>query len=202
MSTRRAVGLLVPVVWFFGMLASWQVGLWISVPIAATILVAAVLFTDGRRIGELLRPSRRVVVVSAVAVVWMVAATYALFPLLEALLPSVGTATDDIYSRFLSTRRAAVMALAVVPLIVAEEILFRGALQAAIHTRSRTVTVLLSALIYAAAQAPLGSALLVGVAFVCGAYWSALRLFSASLVPPLLAHLAWDVALIIVPLRG
>jgi uncharacterized protein len=61
--------------------------------------------------------------------------------------------------------------------------------------------VVLAALAYALAHAPLGSPLLVAVALLCGLTWGALRATTASLLPPLLAHLLWDVlVLLCVPL--
>ena len=54
-----------------------------------------------------------------------------------------------------------------------------------------------AAVAYAVAHAPLGSALLVVVAFLCGLAWGALRAASKSLVPPLMAHLVWDVLVLL-----
>ncbi len=57
--------------------------------------------------------------------------------------------------------------------------------------------VILAALAYALAHAPLGSPVLVVVALSCGVVWGALRAASASLVPSLLAHLVWDILVLL-----
>jgi membrane protease YdiL (CAAX protease family) len=57
-------------------------------------------------------------------------------------------------------------------------------------------------LLYALAHLSLGSPLLVGLALACGLFWSGLRSWSGSLVPPLLAHLVWDAVIILAPVGG
>jgi len=85
------------------------------------------------------------------------------------------------------------------PLVVlSEELVWRGVVQAALRRRFRPVAAVgLAAGAYAGAHVPIGSPLLVVVAFACGCYWSALRARTDSLVPPLLCHLAWDVAIMV-----
>jgi membrane protease YdiL (CAAX protease family) len=62
-----------------------------------------------------------------------------------------------------------------------------------IRTLSRlTAVVVLSAVAYAVAHAPIGSPLLVALALLCGLFWSALRAWTGSLVAPLVSHLLWD----------
>jgi membrane protease YdiL (CAAX protease family) len=57
--------------------------------------------------------------------------------------------------------------------------------------------------LYAAAHAPARSWLLTAVALACGAFWTALRAGSRSLVPCTLAHLIWDVLVMALkPLEG
>ena len=55
----------------------------------------------------------------------------------------------------------------------------------------------LAAVAYALAHAALGSPLLVVVALLCGIAWGALRTASKSLIPPLVAHLVWDVLVLL-----
>jgi membrane protease YdiL (CAAX protease family) len=57
--------------------------------------------------------------------------------------------------------------------------------------------VLLAAATYALAHAAIGSLLLVVVALLCGIVWGALRAASKSLLPPLIAHLVWDVLVLL-----
>ena len=54
-----------------------------------------------------------------------------------------------------------------------------------------------SAFAYALAHAPAGSPLLTFIALACGLYWGGLREASRSLLPSLIAHLLWDIALLV-----
>ena len=55
----------------------------------------------------------------------------------------------------------------------------------------------LSACVYALAHVPLGSPVLVFAALACGLCWGALRAATSSLVPALVAHLLWDVVVLL-----
>ena len=84
------------------------------------------------------------------------------------------------------------------PVILGEELVWRGVVQAALVRRLgpwRGVT--LAAVAYALAHAPLGSPVLVVVAFLCGLAWGALRATTSSLVPTLVAHLVWDLLVLL-----
>ncbi len=196
---RDSVRLAIPVVWAAGMFAA-RLDPWLAIGTAAAILVAAVLATDAARVGSLLRPTLRLLVIAVLAAATMAAVTALGFSALIRWMPSLGGMSADIYGSFIDRHTTPATLAFVVPLVLAEEILWRGAFQDAIRLRSQTASVLLAAAIYAAAHAPFGSPLLAVVAFVCGIYWSALRAASGSLVPSLVAHLAWDVTLILVPL--
>jgi membrane protease YdiL (CAAX protease family) len=50
---------------------------------------------------------------------------------------------------------------------------------------------------YALAIAPLGSPVLMVVAFFCGLSWGTLRAATASLIPALVAHLLWDLLVLL-----
>jgi membrane protease YdiL (CAAX protease family) len=56
--------------------------------------------------------------------------------------------------------------------------------------------VVVAALAYGVGHAPVGSLLLPVVALCCGLYWSALRQWTGSLVPALLAHVLWDLTVL------
>lgn len=197
---RSAVRWSVPVVWAGGMLAARSLDPWTAIPVAATILCTAILVTDGRRMRALLQPSPRLAGTALLAALVMLAATYLLFPLVVRSIPAIGERSVGIYAEFLSGRPLWMVIGFVVPLILAEEILWRGAFQEGMAMRQPVLRVVLCGVVYAASHAPLGSALLVGVAFLCGVYWAGIRAYSDSLVPSLTAHLVWDLALILVPL--
>ena len=196
---RDLVRLAIPVVWAAGMFAA-RFDPRLAIGTAAALLVAAALITDAARVAALLRPTLRLSVVALLAAAVMIAVTDLGFLALIRWMPSLHGMSAQIYGWFIGGHTTAATLAFVVPVVFAEEILWRGAFQDALPFRSQTARVLLAATVYAAALAPFGSPLLVGVAFVCGVYWSALRAASKSLVPSLVAHLAWDVTLIIVPL--
>jgi membrane protease YdiL (CAAX protease family) len=123
----------------------------------------------------------------------MAAATYLLYPALARLSPSIATDTVRLYAAF-RTLPPVIGLLALLPVIVGEELVWRGVVQTELVRRLgpwRGVT--LAALAYALAHAPLGSPILVAGALLCGMAWGTLRAGSGSLVPSLMAHLAWDV---------
>ena len=196
---RNSVRLAIPVVWAAGMFAA-RLDPRLAIGTAAALLVAAVLVTDASRVAALLRPTLQLLVIAVVAAAAMIAVTDFSFSALIRWMPSLRGMSAEIYGRFVERHTTPATLAFVVPLVFAEEILWRGALQDALPLRSQTAKVLLAAAIYAAAHAPFGSALLSVVAFVCAIYWSGLRAASGSLIPSLVAHLAWDVTLIIVPL--
>ncbi|MGZ7081083.1 MAG: CPBP family intramembrane glutamic endopeptidase, partial [Thermoanaerobaculia bacterium] len=144
---------------------------------------------------ELLRITPRTIALGAAAAVAMIAVTYLAIPSLVRGIPSIGVGAREIYAR-LTGRSPMVMLIGVLPVIVAEEVLWRGEFQQSMGKWS----VLPTAATYAIAHVPLGSTLLVVVAFFCGLYWSALREISGSIVPSLCAHMVWDIALIVYPL--
>lgn len=195
MKSRKLVGLAIPLVWAAGMFAA-RFDPRIAIASAAAVLVGAVLATDSVRIAALLRPTLRLLIIGVLAGAVMIAVTDGAFAALVRLYPTLRGMSAEIYRRFVDTHTTAATLAFVVPIVFAEEILWRGAFQDVLSVRSPLARVLFCAAIYAAAHAPFGSPLLVLVAFVCGLYWSALRAASGSVVPSLVAHLAWDIALI------
>ena len=108
-------------------------------------------------------------------------------------VPSIAAEAAALYAAFRAPSPA-VAAIALGPVVLGEELVWRGAVQAALVGRfGRRGGVFLAAVAYALAHAALGSPLLVVVAFLCGIAWGALRAASKSLIPPLVAHLVWDV---------
>jgi membrane protease YdiL (CAAX protease family) len=192
-SARTSLALASMVVWLVAAASARPLGIWLTIGGAAVVLGAAVLVLDGAATRRTLRPSTRLVAVGATAGGLMAAATYLLYPALARLSPSVATDTARLYAWFRALP-AVMAALALLPVIIGEELVWRGVVQAELVRRFgswRGVT--LAALAYTLAHAPLGSPLLVAAALLCGIAWSTLRAVSGSLVPSLLAHLVWDV---------
>lgn len=204
-TTQTATRLAVPLVWAAAMVVGRYLDPWIPIAVASLTMSAALLAGDRLLMRELFRPSRRSIILGLLSAVVMIVTTYLVYPLLARSGAGIDGQTDVIYSMFLSGRPLVTVLLFVIPIIFAEEIMWRGAFQEWTGTRFRgqpIAIVVLAGLVYAIAHIPMGSGLLVVVALVCGLFWSALRSVSRSLLPSFIAHLAWDIALILVPLRG
>ena len=119
------------------------------------------------------------------------------------LSPAAATDAARLYASFRALPPA-IASLALLPVITGEELVWRGLVQTELVRRlGRWTGVVLAALAYALAHAPLGSPLLVAAALLCGMVWGTLRAATASLVPSLLAHLVWDILVFLVlPLDG
>ncbi len=127
----------------------------------------------------------------------MAAVTDLLYPVLARRVPFLATDTALLYSAFRAPSLA-VASVALAPVVVGEELVWRGVVQAALIRRfGGAGGVVLAAVAYALAHAPLGSPVLVAVALLCGIAWGALRAASKSLVPPAVAHLVWDVLVLL-----
>lgn len=97
------------------------------------------------------------------------------------------------------------LATLVVVISACEEIVWRGRpleeaeLRSGTHplTPAATAQVLLVALLYGACHLTSGSFLLALLAAACGLAWGLLRVAGRSLWPSILAHAAWDLAVLV-----
>lgn len=180
------------VLWLAAAASTGAFGIWRAIGGVAVALGLAVLALDRRAAMALLEPRWTLVLLGAIAGCVMAAATYLLYPLVASMAPLVAADTDRLYAQFRAPSLV-VASVALTPVIVGEELVWRGAVQTALVSRLgqwRGVT--LAAVLYALVHAPLGSPVLVAVALSCGLAWGALRTATASLVPTLVAHLLWD----------
>ena len=185
------------IVWVAAAASTGRLGIWVALGGASVALGAAVLLFDRPAATALLRPSSRLVLVGAVAGGLMAAATYLLYPTLARILPFVPTDAARLYAAFRAPPPI-IASVALVPVVVGEELVWRGVVQTSLVRRFgawRGVT--LAAVAYALVHAPLGSPVLVAVAFICGLAWAALRATTASLIPGLVAHLLWDLVVLL-----
>lgn len=200
LSGRRVdtLAALVAALWAGGAALAGQDGLWLGVGSVALVLGAAVLVLDPLGLRARLRPSAGRVLVGLLAGVAMCGVTYGLYPLLARAAPALAEAAASLYrsARFLSPLAAAV---ALGPIIVGEELVWRGLVQGALARRvSEPASVLLGTAAYVLAHAPIRSPLLLAAAFGCGLTWGALRAVTGSLVPAIVAHLVWDAAVLLI----
>lgn len=192
---QDTVALVAAVAWTLAVAVAGKVGVWLAVGGAAVLLGSAVLLTSPA-VRRQLRPDRSRILLGLAMGLCMVAGTYVLAPLLH----HFGVIEHDLrrlYSAFRVTGTGSA-AIALGPVVVGEELVWRGAVQGALeHRLGRRGAAVAAALVYAAAHAPMGSALLVATALVCGLVWSALRAVSGSLVPSLLCHVIWDAVVLL-----
>lgn len=183
--------------WLAAAASTGPLGIWSAIGGTAVALGLAVLLFDRPAATALLRPSPRRILLGATAGGLMAVATYALYPVLARLAPFIATDTARLYAAFRAPSRV-LASVALVPVILGEELVWRGVVQASLVQRLGAGRGLaLAAALYALVHVPLGSPVLVGVAFFCGLAWGALRATTASLVSTLVAHLSWDVLVLL-----
>jgi membrane protease YdiL (CAAX protease family) len=190
------------IAWCLAAVGTHVVGMWVGIGSVAAVLGALVVVQRRGVLASWLRPTPRNLALGVAAAIPMVAGTYILYGLLGGWLPVLREHTLTLYTVFNSS--PSTLTLALLPIIIlGEELVWRGAMQEALEARLGLVWgTALTGLIYALAHAPVGSPLLVALALGCGLYWGALRAVSGSLVAPLVAHLAWDAAVMVLwPLR-
>lgn len=183
--------------WLLAAVSTGTLGIWLAIGVAAVALGLAVLVFERPAPTALLRPSPRLVLLGATAGGVMAAATYLLHPVLARMLPAIAADTALLYSA-LRVPPPFIASVALVPVILGEELVWRGAVQGSLVRRLGTWWgVVLAAVVYALVHAPLGAPVLVGVALLCGLAWGTLRATTASLVPSLVAHLVWDMLVLL-----
>jgi membrane protease YdiL (CAAX protease family) len=172
-----------------------RAGVWLAIGSVAALLGVVVVAGDSG-VRARLRPSWRLILVGVAAAGCMVVVTYAASPLVH-VVAWLENDLQRLYSAFgAAGRRTALMALG--PVIVGEEVVWRGAVQGALEQRvSARAAAVLSAVVYALAHAPIGSPLLVLTALACGIVWAALRAVTGSLVPSIVSHALWDVVVLV-----
>ncbi|HVZ88678.1 MAG TPA: CPBP family intramembrane glutamic endopeptidase [Polyangia bacterium] len=131
--------------------------------------------------------------------VGMTLATYPLYRLLPMLAPQMARDTVRLYARL---GPSSLLSLALVPAVVGEEVVWRGVIQGSLVRRFGNATAVpLGAVVYALAQIPVRSPVLVFAALVCGLAWGSLRAMANSLIATIVAHLLWsEVLFLFVPL--
>jgi membrane protease YdiL (CAAX protease family) len=182
----------VVLLWLAGATLSRAVGMWAGVGGAALALGAALLVLDGRRLSTLALPRRGAIWYGLFGGALMALATHPLYQLVAVRSAPLAVEAADLYGK-LGSSRSGWRALHLLGIVGGEEIVWRGFVQSALARRHEArTTVLFAAALYALAHVPIGSALLVALAFACGLVWSGLRAATSSLLAPFIAHLLWD----------
>ncbi len=184
-------------VWSLGALSTHWIGVWAGIGGAAVSLGIWGLIFDDRLTADLRRPNLKLTVIGLLAGVVMLLGTYLGYRTLMIWDTALHGATGELYRFFASLPRHLVP-LAVPMIILSEEVVWRGRIQALFLERMPPVAAaVVTAALYALAHAAIGSWLLVAVAFACGLFWGTLRGATGSIVPPLIAHVIWDVCVMV-----
>lgn len=185
------------VAWLVAAASAEILGIRSAIGGAAVLLGVAVLRFGQPSPSARLKPSVRLVLLGAAPGGLMAVATHQAHPLVVYALPFVAQETERLYAAFRAPSLP-VAAVALAPVVVGEELVWRGLVQTALVRRFGAWRgVSLAALVYALALLPLGSPLLAVVAFGCALVWGALCVLTGSLVPTLVAHLLWDVLVLL-----
>lgn len=207
---------------YAGLYLSRYVSGWVSLGAASTVTLAAVLLGFRDQVGSWLRggsrgPGRDVWIGTA-AGAGMIAATYGGYALLTRLHPPLAVEVSQLYS-LVHAPPGPVRALPVLfAIILTEELVWRGALIHGLERMERpawvesdapvyqgpgsAAVVILAAVLYALPQLGSGSMLVWAAALGCGIIWSALRLWTGAIVAPLVAHVMWDLAVLVIEPLG
>lgn len=182
--------------WAAAAAAARVVGIWLAIGPVAVVLAALWLWS---RRGEPADAGawRRDVAWGVPAGLGMVLGTRLLYGPALALLPWLRGDVAALYAAFDGPGRA-VASVAMPVVVICEELVWRGAVFAALPARlGPGARVALATLLYAAAHAPIGSPGLVMAALGAGLCWTALRAWTGRVGPAIVAHLAWDAAVLL-----
>lgn len=204
---RSTLFALAVVVWFVSFAVLARLGTWTTFAVVGVAMAALLIGLRVVPIG-LLKPTRANVGVGLTSGLMMVLLTHVAYYGLTLLAPVIGAATARLVGLLnVSGFSAGPRTLLIVLIASCEEILFRGALpnlstRRALPLREfkrRDVRRVVSlAAVYALTTTPLGSPLLAICAVLCGSLWGVLGLVTGSLVTPMLAHVVWDLGVLIV----
>jgi membrane protease YdiL (CAAX protease family) len=162
--------------------------------LGVVVVIAALLRSE---LSLWLRPNRRAVLSGLGVGAGMTLATYPAYALMRWLVPDIETQVATLYTTAHQTTLAAALPW-VIAIIVAEEVLWRGALLHVLARRTPpALAMAVSVATYAAAQLGTGSWIVGLLALVCGTLWTLQRHFMRSLLSPLLAHLIWTPTVIL-----
>lgn len=194
--------------WLASFLVLARLGTWAPFAVAGAAGVAVALLLEIVP-GALFRPSGRKIALGLFAGLLMVGFTRATYAVVAPAVPMARAASERLFQLLqagafsLGTRAGLMVVIA-----SSEEVLFRGALPGTPAgrqehrlrglSRSDILRIVAFAAGYALAALPLGSLLLVLVAFICGVAWGAMRMATGSLVVPIIAHVVWDLGVLVV----
>lgn len=184
--------------WAIGAWQAQTLGIWPAVGTTAVVLAIIGFWLEGRRLVERLRLEPQALVVGLAVGVLMTIGTYVVYPVAEALVPGMREEVVRLYAAF-SGPGIGVVLLILPVVILSEEIVWRGVVYDVLASRfSWPVVILLGSLIYALAHAPIGALALTFACVCVGICWNAVRWWTDSLAAATVAHVLWDVVVLVV----
>ncbi|HEX9102800.1 MAG TPA: hypothetical protein VF997_11385, partial [Polyangia bacterium] len=132
--SQRALAVLCVVAWAAAAASSARVGVWLGLGGCAIALGALVWTLDRATLRSLVQPAVRAIVAGLVVGGAMSAATYLLYPWLARAAPFVAADTARLYAAFRASSLP-VAALALTPVVLGEELVWRGVVQGALARR-------------------------------------------------------------------
>lgn len=172
-------------------------GIWPAMGGVALVLGAFLLLVERPALVDQLKPNPRHVFLGGSIGCMMAGVTYLVYPPLSHTLPVIPADTARLYAAFRAPSQVVVWVL-LIPVILGEEMVWRGVVQSSlVSLLGAWRGVALTAIVYALTHVALGSPVLIAAAFSCGLVWGALRAATSSLVPSLMAHLLWNILVLL-----
>jgi membrane protease YdiL (CAAX protease family) len=182
--------------WALGACLAQRVGEWPALGSTAVVCGLLVVLGMGRALAPKLVPRLRDALLGILAGAIMVGGTRFLFAWIAPRAPSLFSDTKALYASF-RTLPWAVSAALLVPVVLGEELAWRGAVQGALESRLGVKGAAVGAvLLYTAVHVLEGSTVMVLAALGCGIIWSCLRAYTGSLTASVLSHLLWDLVVL------
>ena len=174
------------------------VNVWLGTALAGGFSILLIRLLSRVKATERWAASWRSAVLGVAVGVAMAGATWLLYPISIELVPSIAVEVPKLYA-LLRQPPGTVSTFPVLVLVVtAEELVWRGlAIDVFSRYANQSGAVLLAALLYTLPQIAFRSPLLVFVAFLCGVVWGVLRARTDGLTASLLAHLIWDILVLV-----
>lgn len=185
------------VLWALGAMLARGLGIWVAVGTTAMVLGCVSLVMRRDLLADRAALGSGIGYGVAAGLV-MAAGTHVLYGPVTRALPWLVADIDALYRAFAGPGRM-VAALLMPVVVIAEEFVWRGVVYSALADRlGRVPAVLGGTLLYAVAQAPIGSAALLMACLGAGLCWTALRAVTGQLSVAVVAHVVWDLAVLIV----
>ena len=194
---RAAIAFGMFLVWALGAWQSRTFGLWLAIGSTAVFLGVVASFVEGRALVASLRCEPRPLAIGAGFGLGMIVATKLVFTPLAVVLPGLVGGTRELYGAFGGIGPWAPFVL--LPLVVAgEEVVWRGVVYRALNGRMKWQSVVLvGTALYGLAHAPASSPVLVLACLCVGVCWNALRYWTDSLAAVFVAHMLWDLSVLV-----